>query len=219
MECETFRDDMLAVVYGEADAETARRFEAHRGACGACSEEQDALRRLRRTLASWKVPERGLPAAPRTPGRAWTWLAAAAAFFLALGVGILLSGARFDYGRGQLVFNRARSGDDVRALLDEQEQRHRREIAALEARLAPAAAHDDAALLARVEAMIQDAEARQALALSANLREFGERSEAQRRYDLARVSAGLSYLEGKTGQQVARTTELMGYVLQASQKK
>jgi glycosyltransferase involved in cell wall biosynthesis len=46
-----------------------------------------------------------------------------------------------------------------------------------------------------------------------------ERAEAQRRYDLARVSAGLSYLDGKTGQQVARTTELMGYVLQASQKR
>jgi hypothetical protein len=33
------------------------------------------------------------------------------------------------------------------------------------------------------------------------------------------VSAGFSYLEGRTGLQVARTTELMGHVLQASQKK
>ena len=33
------------------------------------------------------------------------------------------------------------------------------------------------------------------------------------------MSAGLSYLEGKTGLQDARTTELMGHVLQASQEK
>jgi hypothetical protein len=46
-----------------------------------------------------------------------------------------------------------------------------------------------------------------------------ERSEAQRRLDLARMSAGLSYLDGRTGQQVARATELMGAVLQASQQK
>ena len=30
---------------------------------------------------------------------------------------------------------------------------------------------------------------------------------------------GLSYLDGKNGQNVARTTELMGYVLEAAQKR
>ena len=34
---------------------------------------------------------------------------------------------------------------------------------------------------------------------------------------MAQVGAGLSYLEGKTGLQAARTTELMGKVLLASQ--
>jgi hypothetical protein len=40
--------------------------------------------------------------------------------------------------------------------------------------------------------------------------------EAQRRVDLARVAAGLSYLDGRHGQQLARTNELMGYVLEAA---
>jgi hypothetical protein len=32
------------------------------------------------------------------------------------------------------------------------------------------------------------------------------------------MSAGLAYLDGKAGLQAARTTELVGHVLQASQK-
>ena len=74
-------------------------------------------------------------------------------------------------------------------------------------------------MFVRVQDLIRQSELRQAAALNASLSDFSERTDAQRRYDLARVSAGLSYLDGKTGQTVARTTELMGYVLQASQKK
>jgi hypothetical protein len=111
------------------------------------------------------------------------------------------------------------------ALLAEQEARHRRELAALEARLAPGAARraaaetDHDALLARVAEMIRESETRQSRLLDTSLSDLGQKSEARRRYDLARISAGFSYLEGKTGQQVARTTELMGYVLEASQKR
>jgi hypothetical protein len=216
MQCETFRDDMLSVLYGEAEPAAAARFEAHRSGCPDCAEEVAALRRLRKTLSAWTVPER---ARARGGWRPWRWLAAAAALLLALGGGLGLAGVHFKYARGPLAVSLGRSGEDLRALLAEQEGRHRQELAALETRLAPALPHDDAALLTRVEAMIRDAEARQALALNASLRELGEQTEIQRRYDLARVSAGLSYLEGKTGQQVARTTELMGYVLQASQQK
>jgi hypothetical protein len=74
-------------------------------------------------------------------------------------------------------------------------------------------------VLARVEQLIRENEQRQAAHLNTSLEELAARAEAQRRYDLARVSAGLSYLDGKTGQHVARTSELMGYVLQASEKK
>jgi hypothetical protein len=37
--------------------------------------------------------------------------------------------------------------------------------------------------------------------------------------DLARVAAGLSYLDGRHGQQLARTNELMGYVLEAASQE
>jgi hypothetical protein len=36
---------------------------------------------------------------------------------------------------------------------------------------------------------------------------------------MARVAASLSYLDGRHGQQLARTNELMGYVLEASAQK
>ena len=70
-----------------------------------------------------------------------------------------------------------------------------------------------------MEEMVRQSEARQEAKVTARLAAMSENAETQRRYDLARVSAGLSYLEGKSGQDVVRTTELMGYVLQASQKK
>jgi len=85
--------------------------------------------------------------------------------------------------------------------------------------LAGAPALDEPAVLRRVEEMIRASEQRQALAMRTSLLELGERTEARRRYDLARVAAGLSYLDGRAGQNVARTTELMGYVLEASQKR
>jgi hypothetical protein len=35
---------------------------------------------------------------------------------------------------------------------------------------------------------------------------------------MAQVAASLSYLDGRHGEQLARTNELLGYFLQASQK-
>jgi hypothetical protein len=67
--------------------------------------------------------------------------------------------------------------------------------------------------------MIHDSELRQAQQVQASLVRLDQRTEAQRRYDLARVAASLAYLDGRSGQQVARTTELMGYVLEASHNK
>ena len=93
------------------------------------------------------------------------------------------------------------------------------EVAALQAAVPAGAPGDGRLLLARVEQMIRESEARQAQQMQTSLARLDQRTEAQRRYDLARVAASLAYLDGRNGQQVARTTELMGYVLEASHNK
>jgi uncharacterized membrane protein len=115
-------------------------------------------------------------------------------------------------------------GEALGRALQEQERRYRQEIQSLRAAVDAVQARPnpqpvDAELLARVQQLVRENEERQAARLNTSLEDFAARSEAQRRYDLARVSAGLSYLDGKAGQHVARTSELMGYVLQASEKR
>lgn len=219
MSCTLLREEeLLEILYGEAGPTAARRAQQHLALCAACREELAALRALRRDLTAWKLPELARTRLP-FPGKAWTrGLAAAAALLLALGGALGLSGSELRYEGGRIGFRLGRGdGSDLRRLLAEQEAHHRGEIAALKASLA--APGEQTALLARVEDMIRESEARQAVLLNASLADLAEKTEAQRRYDLARVSAGLSYLDGQSGQQVARTTELMGYVLQASQQR
>ena len=209
MECDRLRDDRLDVLYGEADVSTRRRVEEHLATCGACRDELAGLKRLRQDLRAWILPESRGPAfvAPR---RASVWLPLAAGFLLALGAGL-----------GWSAFQTALAEQEARALA--RDQAYRREIAGLQAALAsgfpgPVSGHspDDQAVLARVAEMIKESEARQDARLDTTLARFDRKEEAQRRYDLARVAAGLSYLDGKNGQHVARTTELMGYVLDAA---
>jgi hypothetical protein len=72
---------------------------------------------------------------------------------------------------------------------------------------------------ARIDEQVRASEARQGERLDLRLARWEERAEAQRRVDMARVAASLSYLDGRHGQQLARTNELMGYVLEASAQK
>lgn len=219
MDCDAFRDDMLDVLYGEGGEGAARRVEAHQATCADCRREMADLRRLRGELAHWRLPEALLaaPAARARPPRLPFGLAAAAALFLALGAALGLSGAELRYDEGGFSVRLGRGGD-ARALA-EAEHRHRDEIAALRAELAAARAPDEGQLLRTVADMIHESETRQAAARQASLRELRQRAETQRQYDLARVSAGLAYLDGKAGLQAARTTELMGHLIQASQQK
>ena len=67
--------------------------------------------------------------------------------------------------------------------------------------------------------MIRESEERQDSTFDASLRQLRARAEAQRAFDLARVSAGLAYVDGRAGLQAARTTELVGHLLEVSQQK
>lgn len=217
MDCSVVRDEAMDVLYGEARAETVRLVEEHLAVCGSCREEMEALRRLRQDLRAWKLPELRRLTFPRS--RAPRLLAAAAALALAIGGGLGLSGSELRYEEGRFAFRLGRAGGDVERRLAEQEARHDAQLAALRSAIAGASSADEPAVLRRVEEMIRASEQRQAVALRASLAELGDKTEAQRRYDLARVAAGLSYLDGRAGQNVARTTELMGYFLEASQKR
>lgn len=202
MECTSLRDDLLDVLYGEASEAKARAVEDHCRSCAACREELSSWRRLRQDLASWDIGK----GKPLGVARSWSGpfaQLAAASILLAFGcgAGFLLAETRFS------------------RLLKADEARMEQEISTIRSEVRSAPAQDNASVLAQVDVKIRETEARQEALLHERLAGLAYRTEAQRRYDLARMSAGLSYLDGRTGQSMARTTQLMGYVLEASEKK
>jgi hypothetical protein len=220
MQCHDLRDDeKMDLLYGEADPETTRRLSAHLEACAACREEMTALREVRGRLADWTQP---VPSRPVARPRRDYLLPAAAAFLLALAGVVVLRGAEVRYDNGRMTVRLGHGDEDVRQLLAEQEARHSQEIAELRASLGSRAPQEGGSLrpaslgAAEVEQLIRDAENRLDQRAAQRLSELQERTDAHRRIDLARVSASLSYLEGRTGQHLARTNELMNEMLQSA---
>jgi hypothetical protein len=170
-ECTAVRDDLLDVLYGEADSSARARFAAHARDCAS------------------------RPA-----------LAVAAAVLVALAGAFTVSG-------------QARPDEAYERRLAALEARQREEVAALRAELARVRLETEEAAVRRASRLVEDSEARQAVLVGASMASLREEADAARRYDLAQVGAGLSYIEGKTGLQAARTTELMGHVLLAAQKR
>jgi hypothetical protein len=219
MDCERVGDeglqaDKMDVLYGEADAEVRARVAAHLAACGRCRDEMASLLGVRRDLGAWRLPAARVSFTPRgvvVP----RWLAAAALVVLAFGATLGVA--------GYASLRRTLGAQEARAA--ELERRHQQAVQALDAARGerPPAAHDDAALLARLEARIDErlraSEAHEGERIDLRLADWEERAEARRRLDLARVAAGLSYLDGRHGEQLARTNELMGYVLEKSAAK
>ena len=208
MDCEKVGDealqgDKLEVLYGEADSAARARVGAHLGICAACREELTTLRDLRRSLGRWRLPH----ARPSFTPRGFVvphWLAAAALVLLGFGATLGVS--------GYFSLRRALAAQEARVSLQEREQRQA--LAAVQASLArtPGSAADAQALVARVEAGLDER-------IERRFASWQERADVRRRVDMAQVAASLSYLDGRHGEQLARTNELMGYVLQASQKR
>jgi len=218
MDCERvgdegLRDGMMDVLYGEADTAVRARVEEHLAGCPACREEMARLRALRRDLGAWRLPVARPSFTPRGVVLP-RWLAAAAVLLLGFGAALGVTG--YVSLRRALVAQEARGS--------ELERQHREAVRALAAaRESRPVALDTAALLASLDARIDERlranESRQGERLEQRLVDWEGRAEAQRRVDMARVAASLSYLDGRHGQQLARTNELMGYVLEASQKR
>jgi hypothetical protein len=219
MDCEKvgddgFQGDKLDVLYGEADTAARARVEEHLAGCSACREEMASFRGVRRDLAAWRLP-RARPSF--TPRGIVVPRGLAAAALLLLGFGATLGATGYVSLRRALV-----AQEDRTAQLERQHREAVRELqAALDRR--PAAALDNPPLLAGLDARIDEKlranESRQRETLDLRLARWENQLEAQRRVDMARVAASLSYLDGRHGQQLARTNELMGYVLEASQKR
>ena len=218
MDCSGLRDDLLDVLYKEASPETQRRVDAHALTCPRCRAELAELRDVRADLQRWKAPELR-PFLPRRPVFRMPLLLATGASFALRG-----SEARYEEGRFSFRVGGEASEAALEKALVAQEARHRQEIAELKTLLTPeaklaAAVEGNETLLRRVAEMIRDSEERQSRRAEAKLASLADRADNRRRYDLARISAGLAYLDGKNGQHLSRTTELMGYVLEASQKR
>jgi len=215
MQCEKVGDealqgDKLDVVYGEADVAARERVQAHLELCPACRDELTALRGLRRDLAAWRLPVARQRRAPRgfvVP----RWLAAAALFVLGFGATLGAS--------GYVSLRRAVAEQQARA--DAIEARQRESQRSLTA--APGQADGSAAFLAQLDARIDErlrsSQTRERDSFERQLAAWQERADVRRRADMAQVAASLSYLDGRHGQQLARTNELLGYFLQASDKR
>jgi hypothetical protein len=216
MRCKRLQDDELAgqkmeLLYGEADAEVRAQVEAHLAECAACREEMVSFGRLRRDLRAWTL-EGWPPFSVGAPRFRPAWIAAAAALLLGLGLGLI----------GYVSVRRDLAAQEARAL--ERERHFTGEIAtlraALEGRPVPIAGEVALARVdERVSETIRRSERRQMERLQATFTDWSGQMEARRRMDLARVAAGLSYLDGQQGQQLARTNELMGYVLEAASQE
>jgi hypothetical protein len=218
MKCNRIQDEELAgqkmeLLYGEADAETRARVGAHLEECSACRDEMASLRRLRGDLGAWTIDESRRPVSPARFHRLPAWLAVAAALVVGIGIGSAIAVL------GDASLRQDLAAQEARAL--ERERHYREEVAGLRAALDRRLSGPEAeALLDRVDARVEETlhrrERAQTERLDATLTDWETRMEAQRRVDLARVAAGLSYLDGRHGQQMARTNELMGYVLEAA---
>jgi anti-sigma factor RsiW len=217
MECERVADEQLRadkmdLLYGEADAAARKRVESHLAGCDACREEMEALRRLRQDLQAWTLPAAGPAFSPRglvVP----RWLAVAAALLIVLGGG--LGAAGYFSVRRALAVEKARA-----VALEQRQQQATLALAALAARPAALDAEEILARLdGRVDGKIEASEERQRQAADLRFARWSDAVETQRRLDLARVAAGLSYLDARHGEQVARTSEVMGYVLEAAAQK
>ena len=220
MQCNVLdEEDKIDVLYGAAEAGVARRVRQHLSACATCREEMAALEGTRETTEPLDAARRPTPTA-RT---------AAASLGPAPGRG----GAP---GRGRRPCP-ARLGDPLRGrplLLPHGTERRRAPspVARGAGRSPPARDRGPAGVPGDADVgrtgtaagpmsragfgRARPGRANSSWPASTSSR---RRSDSQRRLDMARVSAGLSYLDGKNGQHVARTSELMNSMLQASYKR
>ena len=109
------------------------------------------------------------------------------------------------------------SAQDLAAL----ESRLRGEIAQIRTAAAAPVAQgqsNDAAVLARVRALLDESEQRQQRELALRVTQVMRDFETQRRVDLAQIQGNFRQIEGVTGAQVREQQEVMNYLRRVSQQ-
>jgi hypothetical protein len=219
------REQLIAYLYDEVDANERRSVEAHLTGCDECRDELRGLRGVRQDLLAWDVPPHEsvwTPFVTARPQPVWrqvpTWaLAAAATLVFATGVAGGVAG-RLWVGRAdaapqaaalQMPASTTQSPAAPVAISVSPES-----IRALEARVndlervssrpngtaspVSLASHSDAELLAQMEQLIRDSEGRMSKRTSQKLLSMFSEINSQRAVDLANVQLQINDAQERT---------------------
>jgi hypothetical protein len=206
MDCSRFQEDMMDVLYGEADAETSARFDAHRSECADCRDDLSGLQRVRRDMQAWKF-DMPRPSRRYMPGL--RGLAAAAAIAIAFTGGLTVANTEMRYRDGELVVRfgggpaTSPESTDMSARLARLEEQQRQQTEALRVTQTPVVSTGDAnqdAFLRQVQHLIQQSEARQHMRLQAGLSDMA--TEHQR--TLMMINTSFSQLQAETASDIER---------------
>lgn len=223
---------LVAYVYDECEPDERDAIALHLTRCHTCTTEIDALGSTRQQLSAWTPPLTALgfqipiPAA-EAPAPWWkaplpAWAQAAAA--------VLIFGAGLSVGltRGQAAVAPAGAGGPVaargveaasRAELIQLEQRLRNEMGQFRTTTVPATvaaarpATSDAAIMQKVQALVEQSEERQRREFTLRSVEMARDFETQRRVDLASVRETVGQLQGVTGAEIRQQRQAIDQLL------
>jgi hypothetical protein len=222
---------LVSYIYDELHGAERKAFQHHLASCLSCREEVQALRATRGHLGSWTPPEQALgftlpaPERGRTAARlravAWP-LAAAAALLLA--VGSVLANVDISVSNGGMTI-RAGAARDASAAAAPSVTEETRELEALLAAQAAAdtapvavspAAHtaegsrlDEAALLRRVQKLIEESEGRQQQRFAVRLMQIVRELQAEHTMDLVRIEQSFNQHQAVSSDEIFRQREEM----------
>jgi hypothetical protein len=239
------KDLLVSFLYGELDAAQRDSFRAHLASCAECRAELPDLRTTQRHLAAWAPPEPDLgfqivrkatqPALPRRIGPLWG-LAAAAVLVLAAGAALANVEVRYDASGLVLRTGWHRSGSapatavtaradtagvtavDWKQQSEALEQRVRQLEASLSAIAVATRGTDptDAAVLKRVNELVDQSETRQQRVMAARLAQLTRDLDARRKVDLAVIDQGLMRLQTTSGAELRQSRDLMQRMYRAT---
>ena len=238
---------LAAYVYDECDAFEHQAIAAHVAACRACAEELQSLGETRRMLSAWTPPEARLgfqitrrePTENRVavlrprmgswwrqPLPAWAQMAAAAVIF-ASGVALGIARTAPTVTASPATMAAAVPVTQVRPVssvtpqdLAAVEQRLHSEMAQIrQTSAAPVGARDDAALLRRVQGMVNDSEQRQRQAFALQTAQVVRSLDAQRRIDIAQIQRNIGQIQEVAGAAVRGQSQMVNYLMNVSQQR